>query len=66
MEDVAYDTVADFQASGDVRRAQSADYNYITGVEVVTHTNEAYITSTGSMKMSENEAYEHTTYPGEV
>ena len=65
MEDVAYDTVDDFQAS-DVHKAQSAGYNYITGDEVVTHTNEAYITSTGGKKMSENEAYGHTTYPGET
>ena len=62
MKDVAYDKVAEFQASD----VLSTDYNYINGEEVVTHTNEAYITSTGGMKMSENEAYRHTTFPGET
>ena len=41
----------------DVLEVQSTDYNYTTGDEVFTHTNE---TSTGGMKMSETVAYGHT------
>ena len=56
MEDVEYDMIDSIQTP-DVLEVQSADYNYITGDEVFTHTNE---TSTGGMEMSETVAYGQT------
>ena len=55
MEDVTNDMIDSIQTP--VLEVQSAGYNYTTGDEVLTHTNE---TSTGDMKMSENVAYGQT------
>ena len=58
-KDVEYDTIDNILTT-DVREVQNTDYNYITGDEVVTHTNEAYITSTRGMEMNESVTYGHT------